>query len=88
MRNDLYNNSLHYKFYYDYDMQSYLTAKKEANAHGWNIFWASEYDGVNGDTYIIYDDVSNLPEYLQVVAKRAEINKQRIAEVLTKTKIQ
>lgn len=78
MQNNLYYSDLHYKLYYAYNYKSYITAKKEATARGWRLCFASERDGANGDTYIIYDDISNLPENLQKAAYYAELNNQKL----------
>ena len=53
----------HYKFFYA------DTQKREAYAFqeetGWSLIWASDHQGLNGDTYIVYRRVSDLPEWLR-----------------------
>lgn len=59
-------NKDYFKFFYaDTQKQEAYAFQKET---GWNLIWASDYQGLNGDTYVVYRQVSDLPEWLQAYA--------------------
>ena len=41
---------------------------------GWHLLWGSDPQGLNGDTWIVYRDVSDLPLWLQDYAREEEDN--------------
>lgn len=39
---------------------------------GWHMIWGSDYQGLNGSTYVVYRDVSDLPVWLQDYAREVD----------------
>lgn len=59
-------NKDYYKFFYcDTQKTEAYDFQKET---GWHMMWASDYQGLNGDTYVVYRNVADLPEWLQAYA--------------------
>lgn len=60
----------YYKFFYagEQDKEA-IQFRKET---GWNVIWASDMQGLNGDTWIIYRSIEDLPEGLQEYAAAQE----------------
>ena len=53
----------HFKFFYaDTQKDEAYAFQKET---GWTLIWASDYQGLNGDTYVVYRNIQDLPEWLQ-----------------------
>lgn len=61
------STELFYKFFYCPD------ETKEADAYqnekGWKKIWGSESQGLNGDTWIVYRSIHDLPKWLQEYAR-------------------
>lgn len=36
---------------------------------GWHMIWGSDYQGLNGDTWVVYREIADLPKYLQNYAR-------------------
>ncbi len=72
-----FGNSDFYKMFYA--GEQYAEAKEFQRETGWNMLWGSDSQGLNGDTWIVYRDVADLPRYLQDYARKMEQheNKQR-----------
>ena len=60
-------NKKYFKFFYaDTQRAEAYAFQKET---GWTLIWASDYQGLNGDTYVVYRNVADLPEWLQDYAR-------------------
>lgn len=59
-----------YRFFYagQQDADAYDFQKET----GWHMIWGSDYQGLNGDTWIVYRDVSDLPGWLREYASEEE----------------
>ena len=57
----------YFKFFYADTQKSDAHAFQKAT--GWHLIWASDYQGLNGDTYVVYRNISDLPSWLQDYAK-------------------
>lgn len=53
----------YYKFFYagEQDKEA-IRFRRET---GWKVIWGSDNLGLNGDTWVIYRSVEDLPKYLQ-----------------------
>lgn len=59
-----------YKYFYSgYEDTEADAFQKET---GWHMIWASDSQGMNGDTWIVYRNVEDLPKFLQNYAKGQE----------------
>ena len=67
----------YYKYFYSYE---YKEADAFAAEKGWNKLWASESEGMNGDTWIIYRDIEDLPKHLQKHAEIAKIAEKNLQQ--------
>lgn len=76
---DREGNPEYYKRFYAPDQQKQMEAYRGDHPDYKTIF-ASEQEGENGDTWIVYRDVSDLPKYLQNYASQQEANRQREAD--------
>lgn len=58
-----------FKFFY--------CGSQDAEAHafqretGWHLLWGSDPQGLNGDTWIVFRDIQDLPKWLQDYAQQA-----------------
>jgi hypothetical protein len=61
---------VNYKYFYSGEQD------KEADAYqqetGWHKIWASDSQGMNGDTWIVYRNADDLPKFLQNYARDQE----------------
>lgn len=62
-------NRENYRFFYDNEVNP---ERKELLEQGWKQFWGSDEQGLNGGTWVVYRDVSDLPEFLQDFAREME----------------
>ncbi|WP_283606935.1 DUF3991 and toprim domain-containing protein [Faecalispora anaeroviscerum] len=53
-----------------YDEKAANSFQKET---GWTMVWGSDNDGLNGDTWLVYRNISDLPKPLQNIAKTLEV---------------
>lgn len=44
---------------------------------GWHMLWASDSHGMNGDTYIVYRNINDLPKFLRDYAAREEAREEK-----------
>lgn len=58
-----------YRFFYSYE---YENAKEYAIENNYHMIWGSDNLGLNGDTYIVYDNADNLPQFLREYARGEE----------------
>lgn len=58
-----------YRYFYDYNVTD---AEKFQAENGWKMFWGSDYQGLNGGTYVVYREIRDLPETLREYAKEQE----------------
>lgn len=61
-----------FKFFYCGSQDAEAAAFQKET--GWHLLWGSDEQGLNGDTWIIYRDVSDLPKWLQDYAREEENN--------------
>ncbi|BAL01902.1 hypothetical protein OBV_p-00470 (plasmid) [Oscillibacter valericigenes Sjm18-20] len=59
----------HFRLFYDYANQEAVRFSQEKN---WKIAFLTEQDGANGDTYIVYDDVNNIPKHFRDAVRLEE----------------
>lgn len=60
-------NKDYFKFFYaDTQKTEAYNFQKET---GWTLIWASDNQGLNGDTYVVYRNILDLPDWLQAYAK-------------------
>lgn len=64
-----------YKYFYS--GQDDEKAEQFQKEKGWNKIWASDTQGMNGDTWIVYRSVSDLPVFLQDYARQQEKNEDK-----------
>lgn len=59
-----------YKFFYcnEQDAEAHAFQKET----GWHMIFGSDSQGLNGDTWIVYRDVEDLPKWLQNYARKEE----------------
>lgn len=62
-------NGENYRFFYDNKKNP---ERKELLEKGWKQFWGSDEQGLNGGTWVVYRDVSDLPDWLQDYAREVE----------------
>lgn len=67
----------YYKYFYAGSGGQDNEATEYQNSTGWNKIWASDTQGMNGDTWIVYRNVSDLPKFLQDYAIEQENCKKR-----------
>lgn len=58
-----------FKFFYSYEYES---AKAFAIENNYHMIWGSDNQGLNGDTYVVYNRADNLPQYLRNYALSEE----------------
>lgn len=61
----------YYRLFYSPDQTA--EAEKFQSEKGWHKIWGSDTQGLNGDTWIVYRNVSDLPKYLQEYAVEKEV---------------
>ena len=66
-RRDREGNPEYYRYFYDYDKADAFQAEKN-----WKMFFGSDYQGLNGGTYVVYREINDLPEHLRDYAKEQE----------------
>lgn len=57
----------YFRFFYCKEQDAEARAFKEKT--GWNMIWGTDNQGLNGDTWIVYRDISDLPAWLQDYAR-------------------
>lgn len=65
-------NEQYYRYFYAGAGQQDKEADTFAQENGWHKIWASDNQGMNGDTWIVYRDISDLPQYLREYAQGQE----------------
>ena len=60
----------YYKYFYSGEQDQEARAFQKET--GWHKIWASDSQGMNGDTWILYRSIPDLPNYLQDYAKGQE----------------
>lgn len=76
----------YYAYFYDYQIKEAEQLQKEK---GWKKIWASDTQGMNGSTYIVYREASDLPPFLQDYARQQEeIEAKVLAEQAGKEQIE
>lgn len=58
-----------YALFYEYETEQARALQQQT---GWNLAWGSENHNLNGDTWIVYRSVSDLPKPLQRVVPKLE----------------
>ena len=58
-----------YRVFYDYDIEEAREFQRET---GWRMIWGSDNQGLNGDSFVVYRSVEDLPPYLRDYAKKME----------------
>lgn len=70
-REDYQGNSDYYKFFYAGDGQQDEEAHAFQKETGWHMIWGSDYEGLNGDTWVVFRSVEDLPKWLRDYAATA-----------------
>lgn len=69
-QNESRGNPDYYKFFYAGEQDK--EAKDFQQQTGWNIIWGADSQSLNGDTWIVYRNLTDLPKWLQEYAKQQE----------------
>lgn len=62
----------YYKFFYAGSGGQDKEAIQFRKETGWNVIWGSDMQGLNGDTWIVYRSIEDLPKGLQKYAAAQE----------------
>ncbi len=65
-----YAETENYKMFYAGEQDE--AAKAFQQESGWHMIWGSDYQGLNGDTWVVYRTVEDLPKWLQEYAREEE----------------
>jgi hypothetical protein len=72
MVRDFRDNDRPQFFKYFYSGEQDQEANEFQRKTGWHKIWASESQGMNGDTWILYRSIPDLPKHLQDYARGQE----------------
>lgn len=64
-----------FKFFYSGEQDQ--AANEFQKKTGWHKIWASDSQGMNGDTWILYRSIADLPKHLQDYARSQEEIEER-----------
>ena len=58
-----------FRVFYDYQIEDARAFQRE---NGWKMIWGTDAQGLNGDSFVVYRNVEDLPRYLQDYARELE----------------
>ena len=70
LENQQVDNECYFKFFYSKEQNEEARAFQKET--GWHMIWGTDNQGLNGDTWIVYRDISDLPKWLQDYAREEE----------------